>query len=193
MAGQPTVEIGAFFLMTFNAKSHFKTSLCKPVDRLHRTVALPTFDRAVDVPLVVKQHVLCDQIDFYPRRGCSGIVIPVFFLYPGMIRDDIFVAMKALSHRRKSGMIGISDIGMTITAFYFFYTGMHLVAEWDGLFGADIHLPVCVEKIHKCSDEKSRAGGPKKILNVFIHRWNPTENRIQLRMRFHCIDFGKNS
>ena len=147
--------------MTFNAKPHFKTPLFEPVHRLYRTVALPAFDRTVYVPLVVKQYVLGDQVDLNPLRWCSGIVISVFFLYPRVIFNDIFVTMKAFFYGRKPRMIGTSDVGMTITAFYFFYAGMHLVAEWDGLLGADIHLPVCVEKIHKCSDEKSRAGGPE--------------------------------
>ena len=129
--------------------------------RLHSTMAFLTFDVAVDVPLMVKKDMLCHQIDLFPRRGRLRIKISMFFLYPRMIGDNIIMTMKTFFHRGKSREIGIRHIGMTISTPYFFYAGMYLMAEWNGLLGADIHLPVCIEKIHKCSNEKSRAGGPE--------------------------------
>jgi hypothetical protein len=129
--------------------------------RLHSAMAFLALDITVDMPLMVKKDMLCHQIDLYPRRGRLRIIISVFLLYPRMICDDIFMTMKTFLHRGKSRKIGVSDIGMAIAALYFFYTGMHLMTEWNGLFGAYIHLPVCIEKIHKSSDKKCRAGNPE--------------------------------
>jgi hypothetical protein len=124
-------------------------------------MAVFAFDIAIDVPLMVKKDVLCHQINLYPRRGCLRIVISVFLLYPRMICDDIFMTMKTLFHRGKSGKVGVGDIGMAIPALYFFHTCMHLMTEGDGLLRADIYLSVGIEKIHECSHEKKRAGCPE--------------------------------
>ena len=147
--------------MTFNTKSHFKTSLLEPMHRLYGTMAFLAFDVAVDVSLMVKQDMFCHQIDLFPRRGRLRIEISMFFPYPWVIRDNIIMTMKALFHRGKPRKIRIRNIGMTIETIYFFYTRMHLMAKGYGLLRANIHLPVCIEKIHECCNEKSRASCPK--------------------------------
>jgi hypothetical protein len=147
--------------MTFNAKTHFKASLLEAMLRLHGTMALLAFDIAVDMPLMVEKNMLRHQIDLDPRRGRSGIEIPVFLFYPWMICYDIVVTMETLFHGWNPRMVGVTDIGMTIATFNFLHAGMHLMTERDGLLGAEIHLPVCIEIIHERSDEKSRAGGPE--------------------------------
>jgi len=155
--------------MTFKAKSHFKASLLESVHRLHFTMAFYTLDIAVDMSLMVKKDVLCHQVDLNPWRGRFRIVVSMFFLNPRMICDDVIVAVKTFFHRGESREIGITDVGMTISTVNLLHPGMHLMAERYGLLGADIHLPVCIEIIHKRSDEKSRAGGPEYIFDVFIH------------------------
>jgi hypothetical protein len=129
--------------------------------RLHSTMAFLAFDVAVDVPLMVKKHMLCHQIDLYPRCGRLRIKISMLFPYPRMLCDNIVMTMKAFFHRGKAWEIGIRHIGMTIAAVYIFYPGMYLMAEWNRLLGADTDLLVCIKEIHECSNEKSRAGGPE--------------------------------
>jgi hypothetical protein len=156
--------------VTLNAKSHFIPPSLEPMHRFHSTVAFPARDIAVDMPLMVKKHVLCNQIDLHPWGGSSGIKISMFFLYPRMIGDDILVTMQAFFHRRKSWKIGIGDIGVTITALNLFHPAVHLMAERNGLLRSDVYGLVRIEKIHKCSDEKYNARSPKQIVEVFIHR-----------------------
>ena len=104
---------------------------------LYLSVAFGAGNFAVDVPLVIKQHVFGHIIDFYPGRWCIGVKVFVFLLYPGVVGNNIFMAVQAFSHGRYSGMIGIGDEGVTILALDLFNAAVDIMAEWDGLFRSD--------------------------------------------------------
>ena len=128
---------------------------------LHCVMTCLAFDIAVDMPLVIKKHMLCHQINLYPGYGRLCIEISVFLFYPRMICDDIVMTMQTLFHRWKSRKIGISNIGVTILARYLFHPGVYLMTERYGLFGADIYLSVSIEKKHKYSDKKNCTANPE--------------------------------
>jgi hypothetical protein len=58
MTGQPTVYIGIFFSMAFNTFPHAPDFSGQTLQILHLAVAFLAGDFAIDVALVVKQHVL---------------------------------------------------------------------------------------------------------------------------------------
>ena len=100
-------------------------------------MALPTGNLAVDMALMVEEHMLGYVIDFYPGCRCLGVEITVFYLNPRVLGDDVVVTVQAFFHRRHSRVIGISYIGMTVLALYLFDAVVHIVAKRDRLFRTD--------------------------------------------------------
>jgi len=109
--------------------------------------------------LVIKQHVFGHIIDFYPGRWCIGVKVFVFLLDPGMVGNNIFMAVQAFFHRRYSGMIGIGDEGVAILALDLFNTAVDIMAEWDRLFRSDTGLRRGIEKENKCRNKQSGPQG----------------------------------
>ena len=124
VARQPAVHIRLFFFMTGDAKSHFKMYTFDSVHGFDCTVALLAGNFAVNVALVIEQHMLWNIVYFFPRCRGFRIVISVFLLNPRMFRDYIFMAMKTFFHRRDPRVVGIGDIWMTVFALNLFYPGM---------------------------------------------------------------------
>ena len=123
--------------MAFQAHAHAPVFMRQAVQIGNLTMALLTGDFAVDVPLVIKEHMFGNIIDFYPGRWCIGVKIFVFFFYPGMIRDNIVMAMQTFFHRRHAGMIGIGYVRMTILALDLFDATVNIMTERDGLLRPD--------------------------------------------------------
>lgn len=137
MACQPAVQVGIFLSMTLDALTHIPDFLGQALKVLHLTVTFGTGDFAVNMALVIKQHVLGHIIDFHPGRRCIGVKVFVFLFYPGMVGNDILMAMQALLHRRYSGMIGIGHIGVAILALDLFNPAVNIVAEGNRLLGSN--------------------------------------------------------
>ncbi len=133
MACQPAVEICIFLLMTLDTLTHAPYFLRQPLKVLHLTVTFSTGNFAIDVALVIEQHMFGHIIYFYPGRGCIGVKVFVFFFYPGMIGNNIFVAVQAFFDRRYSGIIGIRHVGVAVLALDLFHPAVNIVAERDGL------------------------------------------------------------
>ena len=93
MTGQPAIHVGIFLVMAFQAHAHSPVFMRQAVQVGKLSVALLASDLAVDVPLVIKQHVFGDIIDFYPRRWCIGVKVLVFLFYPGMVGNNIIMAV----------------------------------------------------------------------------------------------------
>ena len=123
--------------MAFQAHAHAPVFMRQTVQIGNLTVTLLTGDLAVNVPLVIKQHMFGNIIDFYPGRWRIGVKIFVFFFYPGMIRDNIVMAMQTLFHRRHAGMIGIGYVRMTVLTLDLFDAAVNVMAERDGLLRSD--------------------------------------------------------
>ena len=137
MTCQPAVEIGIFLLVTSDTFLHAPNFLWQPLKVLHLTVAFGAGDFAVDVPLVIKQHVFGHIIELYPGRWCFGVKVFVFLFYPGMVGDNIIMAVQAFFHRRDSGMIGIGHIGVAVLALDLLDPAVNIMAERDGLLRSD--------------------------------------------------------
>ena len=69
---------------------------------------------AVDMALMVEEHMLCYVIDLYPGGRCLGIEITVLYLNPRVLGDDVVVTVQAFFNRRHPRMIRISYIWMAI-------------------------------------------------------------------------------
>ena len=100
-------------------------------------MALLAGNLAVDMALMVEEHMLGYVIDFYPRCRCLGVEIAVFYLNPRVLGEDVVVTVQAFSHRRHSRVIGISYIGMAVLALYLFDAVVNIVAKRDRLFRTD--------------------------------------------------------
>jgi hypothetical protein len=146
MACQPAVDVGIFLLVTLDALAHAPNFLRQPLNFLYLTVTFLTGNFAVDMTLVIKQHVFGHIIDLYPGRWRIGIKVFVFLFYPGMVGNNIFMAVQTFFHRRDSGMIGIGHMGMTVLALDLFDAAVNIMAERDGLFRPDTGLRRSIEK-----------------------------------------------
>ena len=149
---QPTSQVGVFYLVTVDAKSHFKIDAFYPVHGFHFAVTFLAFDLAVYMALVIKQDMLGQIIDLPPRRGGFCVKILMFFLNPGVIGNDIIMAMKTFFDRRQPGVIGTIHVRVAVPALDVFNPCMHPVAEGNGLFRAD----ACCRRHVKIIEEKDR-------------------------------------
>ena len=68
MARQPAVEVGIFLSVTLNTLTHIPDFLWQALKVLHLSVTFGTGYFAVNMALVIKQHVFGYIIDFYPGR-----------------------------------------------------------------------------------------------------------------------------
>ena len=137
MARQPAIHVGALLEMTRDALIHIPGLMGQPLKVLHLTVAFSAGDFAVNVALVIKQHVFGHIIELYPGRWCFGVKVFVFLFYPGMVGDNIIMAVQAFFHRRDSGMIGIGHIGVAVLALDLLDPAVNIMAERDGLLRSD--------------------------------------------------------
>ena len=146
VACQPAIEVGIFLLVTLNALAHAPNFLRQTLKLLHLAVAFGAGNFAVNMALVIKQHMFGQIIDFNPGYWRIGVKVFVFLFYPGMIGDNIFMAMQTLFHRRDSGMIGISHVGVAILTLDLLYPAVHIMAERDRLLRPDPGLRRRIEK-----------------------------------------------
>ena len=55
-----------------------------------------------------------------------------------MVGDDIVMAMQTFFHRRDTGMIGISHVGVAVLALDLLDPAVNIMAEGNGLLRPDI-------------------------------------------------------
>ena len=134
MARQPAIHVGALLEMTRDALIHIPGLMGQPLKVLHLTVAFSAGDFAVNVALVIKQHVFGHIIELYPGRWCFGVKVFVFLFYPGMVGDNILMAVQTFLYCRDSGMIGIGYVRVAILALDLFNPAVHIMAKRDRLF-----------------------------------------------------------
>jgi hypothetical protein len=146
VARQPAVKIGVLFLMTLDTLAHAPVFIRQALNILHLTVTFLTGNFAVNVTLVIEQHVLGYIIDFDPGRRCVGVKVFVLLFYPGMFGDNVIMAMQAFFHRRDAGMIRISHIGVTILALDLFHPAVDIMTERNGLLRPDSAVRQFVKK-----------------------------------------------
>ena len=137
MACQPAVHVGIAFIVAFQAHPHPPFLVRQALIVLNLSVAFLAGNLTVDVPLVIEQNMLGHIVDFFPGRGCFRVVIFMLLLNPGMLFNDIVVAVQALFHRRDARVIGIGNIGMAILALDLLDATVYIVAEGDRLFRAE--------------------------------------------------------
>ena len=93
MARQPTVEVRTSFTMTFDTFAHAPDFLRQALQVLDFTMAFLTSDFFINVALVIKQNMFSHIVDLDPWGRRSGIKVSMFFLDPGMIGDNVVVAV----------------------------------------------------------------------------------------------------
>ena len=149
MASKPAVEVGFLFAMATNAEAHLKGHAFDPVHGLHFAVALLTKDLFLDMSPMVEKDMLWEIIHFDPGRWRFGIEIPVLLLDLRVIRDDVLVTIEAFFDWRYPRVGRTVYIGMTEVALNLLYPRMHLVTEWNRLFGAQAPPRHDIEKVKK--------------------------------------------
>jgi hypothetical protein len=93
MACQPAVEVGIFLLVTRDALTHAPNFMRQTVKVLHLSMTFLTGNFAVNMTLVVKQHVFGYVIDLYPGRRGFGVKVFMFLFYPGVVGNNIFMTV----------------------------------------------------------------------------------------------------
>ena len=159
MARQPAVEVGIFLSVALNALTHAPDFLRQPLKVLHLAVTFLADDFAVYMALVIEQHVFGHIVDFYPGRWRFGVKVFVLLFYPGMVGNNIFMAVQAFFHRRYSGKIGISHKRVAVLALNLFDPAVNIMAKRDGLFRPDAGLRRGIEKENKYRNKQSSPQG----------------------------------
>jgi len=139
--------------MAVHTEPHLEAMTLEPVHGLHRTVAFLAGNFFPYVALMIEQYVLRNVVYFLPRGGRLVVEIPVLFLNPGMIGDNVLVTVQTLFHRRYSWKIGVAHIGVTVKALDLLYPNVQLMAERYGLFRTDVST-VTIKEIEKQNDSK---------------------------------------
>ena len=143
MARQPAVYIDFPFKVTGDALLHVPYFVRQSVQVLNLAVALLAGYLFVDMPLMVEEDVLGQVVDLTPRSQGVGVEIFMFLLNPGMLFDDVIMAVQAQFHRRQSRKIGVGHVRMAILALNLFDAAVHVVAErywllWSYISGVTI-------------------------------------------------------
>jgi len=79
--------------MTVNTKSHLEAVTLESVHGLHRTVAFLAGKIFSYVSLMIEQYVLRKIVYFLPWSRRLVVEVPVLFLNPGMIGNNVFVTV----------------------------------------------------------------------------------------------------
>jgi hypothetical protein len=137
VARQPAIEVGIFLSVARNTLIHVPGLMRQTLQVLYLSVAFGAGNFAVDVPLVIKQHVFGHIIKLYPGCWRIGVKILVFLFNPGMVGDDIIMAVQTFFHRRDSGMIGIGHVGVAVLTLDLLDPTVNIMAERDGLLRSD--------------------------------------------------------
>jgi hypothetical protein len=137
VARQPAIEVGIFLSVARNTLIHVPGLMRQTLQVLYLSVAFGAGNFAVDVPLVIKQHVFGHIIKLYPGCWRIGVKILVFLFNPGMVGDDIIMAVQTFFHRRDSGMIGICHVGVAVLTLDLLDPTVNIMAERDGLLRSD--------------------------------------------------------
>ena len=155
MTCEPAVKVGFLFPVAINKESHLEAMTLEPVHGLHRAVALLTSNFLPYVALMIEQYMLRKVVHPLPWSRRLGVEIPMLFLDPGMVGNDVLVTVQALFHRWQARVIRVAHIGVTVKALYFLDPNVQLMAERYGLFRAYIRRKN-IEEIEKEDDRKGR-------------------------------------
>ena len=143
---------------------------------LNLPVAFLTSYFAVDVALMIKQDMLGHIIYFYPGSGCLGVEIFMLLLDPGVLFNNIVVAVQTLFHRRNARVIRIRNIGMTILALDLLDAAVHSMAEGNRLLRTESAPRPPPKHIDKCCGSQYGDQCQKDDLRIFSQRIIPCQN-----------------
>ncbi|VTR69650.1 hypothetical protein DESC_770025 [Desulfosarcina cetonica] len=160
MTRQPASDIHAEIPMALDAKAHFEPRALQPIHAADVPVACFAGDVALDVALVIEDHVFGQGEDLDPRGGRIAVEIVVLLLDFRVIGDDVVVAEEALFHRRHARMDGFVHIRMAEAAVDGLVAGMQPVAEGNRLGRADARGRRGIEKEEESQHQKDAAHHP---------------------------------
>ena len=159
--------------MTCDALLHVPYFVRQPVQVLNLTVALLAGYIFVNMPLMVEEDVLRQVVDLTPRGRGVGVEIFMFLLNPGMLFDDVVMAVQTQFHRRQSRKIGVGHVRVAILALNLFDTAVDVVAERYWLFWSYIS-GVTIKEKDKQNNYKARKQGEEQRPPVAFQRWQET-------------------
>jgi len=167
---QPAIQIGTLLLVALVTNTHPPDLAWEPVHVLDIPVTRFTGNVAVDMSLMVKKHMLGYIVDRHPGGGGVGVKIHMLLFNPGMVSDDVFMAVQTFFHRRQPRMVRVVDIGVAKAALNLFDTVVNRMAEWYRLLRSDPGGRRGIIEIEKSGDEKQTANGQQNGCNVLSQR-----------------------
>ena len=161
MTRQPAVQLGVLFPVALDAEFHLEFQDLEAVHVGHLAVAFGAVQFSpADVRVVLELGEIRNVEDPHPRYGGVGVEVPLFLNELWMLRNDIFVAVEALFHRRESRVRGPLHIGVTESAVDLFDPRVDAMAEVDGLLRTEVPFRVDGEEIkggpaeHQCRHQE---------------------------------------
>jgi hypothetical protein len=139
--------------MTGDAFVHVPGFVRQSVVFLNLAVALLAGQVLVDMPLMVEQNVFGYIVHFCPGSRLLRVEIFVLLLDPGMLFNNVVVAVQTLFHRRHPRKIGVGHVWVAILALNLFDAAVDVVAERYGLFRTNPGRWRSVKQNKKCADK----------------------------------------
>jgi len=156
MTRQPTVQGCVLLLVTVHAERHLKVHLNQTIVLLHISVADGTINLPPNVRLMIEFHIVGDVVNLHPRHRGLRVQMPSLRYNLRMLRNDIGMTEKTLTHRRDACMLRPVHIGVAEPATDLLHARMHPVTEVDGLFGPDRPAGIDVVKVKHHPEQGSR-------------------------------------
>lgn len=116
----------------------------------HVAMAYRTSDFVINMTLVIKQNMFGHIIDLDPGSRCLGVEVPVFLLDPGMLFDDIVMAVQTLFYRWNAWKVRIGNVRVTVLALDLLDATVHIVTKGNRLFRPETTCGPRPENINKC-------------------------------------------
>jgi hypothetical protein len=170
VARQPAVYIDFPLKVTGDALVHVPYFVWQPVQVLNLTVALLAGYIFVNMPLMVEEDVLRQVVDLTPGGRGFGVEIFMFLLNPGMLFDNVVMAVQTKFHRRQSRKIRVGHVRVAILALNLFDTAVDVVAERDGLFWSYISGVTIIEEDKQKNCKARRQGEEQRPPVAFQHK-----------------------
>ena len=184
VARQPAIDLRIFLFVTGDTEVHLEIYRFEAVKGGHGTVAFRAIQLSpVDVRFMAELDVIGYVKDAQPGNGYLLVVVLLFLHDLRMGRNDVLMAEEAFFHRRDARVLGTIHEGMAEPAVDLLHSGMHAMAEIDGLLRAKVRLGIEGIEIEHDPHEQSQHPGPSDPLvsglNLFALFSHPLSQRFR--------------
>ena len=139
MTRQPAIQVRPQLPVAGDTEAHLELDRLQAIFGFHISVAFDTIEPG---PLNVGDMVEIDEIgnpeDAHPGDRLLPVEMLLLFQNLGVLWNDIFMAEETFFHRRNSRVRRPLDEGMAEPAVDLFDSGVHSMAEIDGLLRANV-------------------------------------------------------